>query len=740
MPNKAVIKALLGAFPTAASFYDFKSNDREIARQAIAGILKFAYSNNVIARPSEAAFIAFLEKNKQADDQRMLPDGLTFHDVLDKLAGHMSVNSLIAQLEVTAKVLSLPDIQASMITRLKQRFIINTPKKRVLLRIMAFRLAQKYPDLNWHYELLKQLPVIADGQTDPIHETGGVIITFHLKGRGAIITHQDASWLKYELSDCIEYLRLENHVIKKSIETIGATTLNFKIPKKAGPLKEPRLYTDIIRKVMAIAHQMATRWLLSDASSFQKKLIIIIHAGLISEAGEMVQRILEMPLDAESGVYLTDFARLCSLYASVKAAFEPCAKWPHPLMAEGGSLWAVSCFLSYGYYDYIPCLLDEKMLPQSLAQASFEDFRQTLLFPEQAGDASYGAIKAMQRFPQSALLLMEIAKVLYTRNMWFEADTVLANLLLSDRSNWIARLMRMLIYTDIACLQPDLPSAILSFERADAEGEYLIENFRTEFDIWHEVGILNFRQSIKYLDYLNEEKPSCSSKIQRTDVISHLHRAKSAFLKGMAASPTGKAQNSLYMFAYTLCLLELFREAWTSHDEDQPRTDVAEIFKSVSSQIFRNIGWLREDIPDQENKVKQLSRTLSLLIARYENLVLCRSNSPYIKYQFGMLTWDFAPQINLQIFRMTMEWLRIAIKEAEPLIADNISVYDLVCGQISAGQFMDHVRATMDVLCQHVKEEDFHQETHNPQMIKKLKELSSIKLMFRALNRMQSIL
>ncbi len=744
MPDKnIIIKALQNAFPTAASFYDFKENDWEISKRAIPGIIKYASHHSIIDAANEAAFVAFLEKNTRTEDDRKLPVGLTFPDVLDKLAGNLSVNALIAQLEITAKELSLPEIQASMVTRLKQRFVVNTPKKRALLRILAFRLAQKHPDLNWHYDLLTQLPASPESQMEPVHETAGVTITFHLQGQGEIIIPPDVAWLKHELSECIEYLRLENHISKKVIETVGATTFNLRAPKKAGPLDEPRLYNEAIRNVMAIAHQMATRWLLSDYSSLQKKLIIIVHAGPMMEATPTIQRILEMPLTAESGVYLTDFAHLCALYASVKAGFERCSKSSHPAVGYGGDLWAVNYFLSYNYFDYIPCLLTEKMLPRSVSESSYEDFKRVLHFPEQAGQTSFGAIKAMHRFPQSALLLTEIAKVLRARSMPFEADTVLANLLLSSPLNLVARLMRMLIYSNIAQTQTDVLSARLAFERADAEGEFIIENCKPESDIWHEIGVLNFSQSMKYLQYLHDKNPTNPLQVSRENIILRLEKARGAFLKSMTVSATGKALNSLYMFGYTLCLLQLLPvEKKPAGKDKQTQPDLAAVFRSVGTRVFRNIGWIRDDLPDSDNKLEKtfqnLLLTLNLVIARYENLVLCRSNIPHMKYMFALILWDFAPVITPQICRITLEWLKLARKEASKLLLDNVSVYHVACGHISADKFLQHVQETMDMIYKHVTDEDLKQEKDTPQMRAKLKDLSAIKLMLLELDRNQA--
>lgn len=733
--NNMSINSLLHAFPCVASFYDFKENDREISRRAIPGIIKYAFNHSIIETASEAAFVAFLEKYGKTDVSDKLPDGLTFSDVLNTLSGNLSVNALIAQLEVTARELSLPEVQATMITRLKKKFVINTPKKRALLRILAFKLAQKHPELNWHYDLLLQLPGVPADRLEVLQENSGVTIAFHLHGQGSIIFPADVVWLKKELSSCITYLRLEQHLHKKNIEMIGATSFNLRTAKKPGPMEEHRLYNEAIRNVMAIAHQMSARWLLSEYSTPQKKLTIIIHAGIMTEANLTIQRMLEFSLNTESGIYLTDFAHMCALYASVKAGFELYAKNSRRSTGYSGDIWSVSNFLSYSYFDYIPCLLEEKMLPRSISDPSYEDFKRTLHFPEQAGYCFFGAIKAMHRFPQSTLLLTEIAKVLRARLMPHEADAVLANLLLTNPLNMVARLMRMTIYSNIAQTQSDILSAKLSFERAEAEGNFIVNYCEPKSDIWHEIGVMHFGKCIKYLKYLREKSPSGRDKIRKQDLLDQLAKANDAFLKNMTASATGKTLSSLYMFGYTLCLSELLSAGIipAGKSSNAVKTGIHRIYKNISMRIFRSIGWLRDEHLATDNKIEDtfqnLLITINMVIARYENLILCRSNIPFIKYTVALSLWDFTPTITPQICRMTLEWLKQAAIETEKLIADNISVYHVAYGNISADKFLLLIRDTIDVIYQHVTDDDLQQEHDSPLVRGKMKKLSDLKLM-----------
>jgi hypothetical protein len=170
-----------------------------------------------------------------------------------------------------------------------------------------------------------------------------------------------------------------------------------------------------------------------------------------------------------------------------------------------------------------------------------------------------------------------------------------------------------------------------------------------------------------------------------------------------------------------------------------PKADIRNIFRSISMRVFRNIGWLRDEPQRADHQPEEafqtLLLTLNLLIARYENLVLCRSNIPSMKYMFALLMWDFAPGITVQICRMTLDWLKKARLDTEKLIADNISVYHVACGSIGADKFLLHIQETMDMIYQHVTDDDLKQEKESPLLQAKLRELSNVKLMLLELDR-----
>jgi hypothetical protein len=374
--------ALCSAFPSVESFQAFKETDHEVSARAIPKIIKFAYENGLIEKENEAAFIKFLTANSKVDTDKPFPEEMTFSDVIEILSGNISVNSLIIQLDKISKIFALPKIKASMITRLKQQFTVNTQKKRTLLRILSYKLAEKHPELNWHYEMLNKITVGTLKISDESKEKAGATIFLHLQGTGEIITPADVNWLKNEIYKCIEYLNLASYVNKKTIITSGATSFSLKLPKKQGPTAQPRLYDRAIRDSLALAHQLSVRWLLSGLSNPKKNLVIIIHAGLASEASLAIQPILEIKLTGETDIYLTSFAYLCARVAEVKVGFEFYNGKHNSAAGHINDIWTVKYFWSYNYYDDIPYLLEKRMLPVSSADPRYSDFQRALFFPE----------------------------------------------------------------------------------------------------------------------------------------------------------------------------------------------------------------------------------------------------------------------------------------------------------------------------------------------------------------------
>ena len=739
--KNVAMNSLWNTFPSVASFNDFKEMDREVSTKAIPRIIKFAYKNGIIEKETEKALIEFLANNNKIDIDKPLPEELTFSDVIEVLCGNFSVNSLIIQLETITKEFSFPQIKASMITRLKKNFSLNTAKKRSLLRVLAYRLAQKRPELNWHYEMLYKITVGSAKKGDDLKEKSGATITLHLKGKGEIITHMDISWLKTELAKCLEFLNLATHINNKTIISSGAASFSLRLPKKQGPAEQPRLYDKAIRDSLALAHQMAVRWLLSEYSSTQKKLIIIIHAGLVAETNLVIQPLLETKLAGETGIYLTDYAYLCARVAEVKVGFERYKNKSGADESYISDIWALKYFSAYNYYDYIPYLMEEKMLPISITDSSYSKFQQALYFPEMFSESPFEALWAMYRFPQSSLLLIEIAKVLRGRQMPYEADTIISNLLLFDPYNVIARTMRMLIFENIAHSHTDFHISELAFNRAIAESEFIIRRCSSDEISWNEIGLLYYGRAKKYIKYLREDDSSNVHNINEEDVLNNFQKAKAFFLKGMTASPTGKDATSIFYFLCTLGFIELFSSGEKLFDKTKyaSLTDNHNLLRKAGIRFFTGMGWLKNDLYIDgnlnESSFYGLLLTLRNIVARLEISMFARSYVPMVKYGICILLWDFVPYLTIGICKQILNILNEVRIETEKLSNDNLLVYQMSINFTLPDKFLSLVQEAIDLINKYVTADELKKDDNSFIDADKFNEMSKRKLILLELDR-----
>jgi hypothetical protein len=728
-----IINALLSAFPTIASYNDFKNIDSDISGKSIPALIKYVYKKGIIENSTEQALVDFLAANDKPESSP--PEDLTFDKVIDILSGKMSVNSFIQQLNKFADELLLPEVNAPMITRLRKEFILNTSKKRALVRMVAFKLAEKCPHLNINYETIIKLPGNIEEVSCLPKEVAGVSATFHLQGRGALIVPADVIWLKNELAECIDYLNLAGNINKKAIETNGATSFNIRAPKKQGQPDEPRLYDQAIRDILAIAQQMSVRWLLSPNSNPHKKLTIIIHAGLMSEANLTTQPLLEKILPAESGIYLTELAHLCARIAEIKAFFERHAERRSAERNSSGetSIWSVRYFWPHNYYDYIPVLLKEEMIPVQSSDASYDAFQKALFFSEQDAQNPIKALEAIKRYPQSTVLLIEIVKVLRARKMFYEADAVISNLLLIDHQNIVARLMRMIIYSNIAQIQPDFRTSALAFKRSITEGEIITGYSDVNSIVWSEFGLVYYSMAIKYIKRLRANDQSYKAVISQNDIVSYLQKAEDCLLKSMSLSATGKDASSLCWYGYVHALREYFAsdEKLLSRSNSETLTDDTNLFRKNGISVFTEIGWLRTSNAKGEIDAKafrNLLKSLLFTVSSFEYSSLTRSFIPYMKYMLSIILWDFMPFLTPGICNRVLDLLnnaRIdAMKAAEHGIAIHRSPFDFV----TLEEFLKQIDETINYIKKSVTAKDLDQPEDTPFPKELQKKLSRIKL------------
>ena len=733
-------KALLYMFPSSASFSDFKENDGEIARQAIPAVIRYAFANNVISEDNESSFFEFLKQNTPKALNRQRPADHDFSSLLNVITRNYSVNTLITHLDNAARSLGFPPVSAPMITRLKQNFIVNTPKKRALLRLMAFWIAQNRPELTWDYDALVKMPSYENDPMRMFQEKAGVTMSFHLRGQGEMISFPDIAWLKDEIADCLNYLDLNAQIHKKMVETIGTASFSFRLLKQPGSPDDPVLYRQAIRSALAVAHQISARWLLCSYSNPRKRLIIMISAGPAFEDHRFDLQLPDNIPASDTGIYLSDFAHLCAEISNLKG-FRRCFAGPSLKSAPWSNMWSLIYFWPNHHYDYIPCLLDEKMLPKFNTGHSYEEFQRALLFPESYAAGTFGVLEAMHRHPQHTLHFIEIAKVLRARQMPVESDEVIARVLLTEPDNLTARYIRLLAHGHLANSEPGIEASLPSFERGIAEGEYILRNFSPDTEILWAMGILHFNRAIKLLHHFWRNHPSSTETVHPEDVGVCLRKAADYFQQGLASSSSGQTDSCLFWLQYTLSFIELFSgKGKTVFNRQVAPGDDKNIFRQAGIRTLTTLGLMPVGFSQSSDEpVSDIDIGLKaalFIFSKNQNFMHGRSYIPYTQYMLAMILWDFAPKLTLSVGRIVRHLLEQARHNTIKLLKDNLCVYHVFSGFIPSDRYIRHVEQMIDLIKTFISDDDLTRGDDYPIHPAKAQKMSQIKLMLIEMDRL----
>ena len=677
--------ALKGIFPDINAFSDFKADDPKISGRAIPKFIRFAKKAGLIENQSEKEFLAFIEKNSIDSSESRLQPGFSFEDLMDEITEDSSVNTLISELNVIANQFGMSKVQGSMFSRLKRDFHLNTPAKRYCIRVLCFWLGENKSLSGWNYQRVLNIPrdKFEDLKTE---EKEGVRIAFRLEGRGEIIDTEDVTWLKKELAKCVSDLNMYHIDLRKI--TCFATTVFLNIPKKEGPPGEPRLYDAAVRDCMVIAHQVLNRFYLSERSSQQKALVIAIDAGEFINLDASLEVLLDVQLRDDPVIRLTSFVRLCSRLADNRVIFY---KTPKELKTLNGNIltvWYVDCFWTCYYYDFIPCLLEDGMLPTN--RNSYVKFKNALHFPSGSNITNFKALSAIHKFPQNDQLILEIAKVCVARRMFRAANLVLSTILASNPHHVVARTFRMSIFMDLAMEQTAVSLFELYFQRAIDEGTAITENCFIEDDEFYcEFGTVYYLAALRLFAILRDLQKKEWAEDRDTTItklFTCLDNAEKYFRKGMVFSPPGIGNRCNFLLLHIYCFRKMLKADPDIFTPGSPPGDKHHIYETAGTEFIEYLGWT--DLPfaatgnsEETNNgfaVEQVNlflKQIDLLFQLYEDAVLFRISFPFTKFTFASMVFDFSPIITVRLVKRVITWLEQARVEAEKLKKDRIGVF-----------------------------------------------------------------
>jgi len=658
--------ALLGMIPSITAYNDFKADMRRGFTEVMPALLDYAASCGLIKEKTEAAFLSFIENNVAAKSSSM--EGRAFADLLSQVQGPKSVNHLLEALNAFARRFRLMPIQASMVSRLKKNFILNTPKKRNVLRLLAFWIGLKRPELGWHYEMLLSLADAQPAQPAPIEEKEGVRIAFVLQAVGDILDQKAVDWLKNELPRCLYDLDL--HYIPPQTITFSLSTAHIDLPKEPGPSGEPRLYARAIRESLALAYQMPIRWALSEHSNPRRSMVIAVTAGPFDQADKYIQGLLAVKHSGITPIRMTDMARLCAKIADIKISFNKnVAVLPAGFPGSPQAMvWQVDFFWSYLYYGFVPELLKEDVMPTT--RTDYEAFRNELFFPDQAAGTNK-ALSAIRKFPQDTLLATEVARVLIAKRMFYEADEVLSGILASYPKHLIARTLRAIIYHYLSMHAADPELAEVYFSRSARETDMIEKGYPDETEAHTEIGLLYYTRAIQLIVTFRKGKSPYNREETVNRSTTLLDQAWRLFNKSAAIAPITDMRAEFWIRQVGILRMVMARDR-DGLLSGRMLTDRYDIIHDISRQSWKLLGWLRDDSPEAQ---AFFNARLDKLMKQYAEEVSATNWAPSLKCIFAGFLWHTMPEVSVGLARVIIFLYQEAIQDVERLSRFNIGVY-----------------------------------------------------------------
>jgi len=721
-------KIKLGIISMIPNSYSFIEFNEDMSGESINNLIKFLHTNSLISESTIVALKAFIEENALESEIPIFPTKISFKDIIKKLKAH-SFRQLAEQINQLSKDMQLGDVQVSntMFSRLTNE-PVNTPKKRNTLRLLSLWIGYKRPQLiyNWNYESLVKL---CDNNTVSVAKNG-VRIAFALQGRGDVINEKTLKWFKNELNQIIKDLNIKYASFEGSDSfqvnefTIDLHSEHENQTDSYIPIDYGKTVTDAI----AIAHQMTIRWPLSPHINQRQNIAIGIATGEFSKLNIYLKSLLNANLDEDAIIRVTEFTRLCVITNDIRVNFCKEPERIHSADDEIIKVWWLTSLWSNIYYDFIPILLTEKMLPTT--RETFIKFKESLFIPQKRDSTIHIALSAIHRYPQNTLLIIEITKVCFFRKMFHVANMIISTLLASNFHHVVARSMRMHIFLNLALEQQDLSVAKIYFQQSINEGLFISKYCAIEDEEpWCEFGIVYLGVAFRILSISRKKDKGEGVEdvefVNYDNFINYLQKARKCFQQGLTFSPSGLGNRSGFWVVHTQTLIELFQSNDTFFSTKQPIRDLKDIYAQNASKYYTFSGWI-DELFDFDFFIERAKSSIEI----YETSVLLKSYIPNMKYAFAIMQFDFNPLLTTGDVKQVLDWLYKAKTSANDLIKHKLGIYSILnCfAQIQIPEeFIDYINKII-VLIKDLLKDDLTKKDDNPIDKNKLKGIKLILL------------
>jgi hypothetical protein len=696
------ISALLAAFPTHENFLTFAQNSENA--KALKSLILFAEKNAIIPAAEAGALERFIQENALQREDLKPPTPMNFSDFFDQketlLELNLSVRALTERMNALLDQceLDLPRVSNSMLSRLKKEKA-DTLHKQNVLRSLAFWLGHERGRLGAHWNFETLVEMCRGGMTQAEHKEG-VRIGFALYSRGDVIDHEIVGWLKNELKGYIQQ-SIGRFAYGRwgKVRSHDITTLYVDFPKEEAA-SNPSAYRQCLRSALSLAHQMAIRWALSKHYTQNRFLSIGVSAGAFDGLDNYLLPILSAKLPGDPAIRLTDFARQCALINDIRALLFPAPTEITLFNNESLTIWWVMGVWSTLYFDFVPDLLVDKALgADSEAAALFTATLYPSIIQTRDRDAKEqpNALSTFLRYPHNSLLGLEIAKTLYYRRRFWDANEILRIILSLDPTHLNARTLRMILFRNLAVEAPSHSIAEGMFEQAYLEAGFIKQNcqYLTE-DFYCEHAVIFLAQAMLTLRRLRAGRGTIEGEYNtehfKRKIYAALDKAESVFWKGVTISPTG------IRAVYLLNSVKVIRNV-LKHDDslftspEKPLDCTPQAVRKPIHEVQWQLGYLREDLPQiPENEM--IGAIFDMNTRMHDDSISLQAYRPTTYYCTAAVWWDLYPMRTIGCAKRAARLLEGAAELAREMEAKGVCIYAFTrtYGEmISAREFISHI-------------------------------------------------
>lgn len=709
MATEQITSALLSVFPNLESYAHFaaKSQNAKILRS----ICEFAYNNGIIEADSKDLLENFIQNNSLGENECRPPINMDFEIFFNQKATLVELN--LSTRALTDRInqfilkhrIDLPKVSNSMLTRLKKE-PADTPHKQNVLRSLALWIgySRGRSALRWNFETLRSL--CREGKPSQDHKEG-VRVGFSLSSRGEVIDQETMGWLKKKIKSYIEYaISRFSYGRWGKIRSHDITTLYVDFPKEES-ISSPGSYCQCLRSALSLSHQICLRWALSGHHTKNRFLSIGIAIGAYSQLDKYLYPILTARIPADPIIRLTDYTRQCILINDLRVL--TCS---HPIETalynnESLSIWWVEGFWTTLYFDFIPDLLADKILVNNNYQTGHLEkdlWSQTNKENAAVRLNETCPISTYFKFPQNALLGIEIAKTLYYRLRFWEALEIIRIVLSLNPTNIVARTLRMVLLNNLALYAPSHAIAQDLFNKAHNEALFIQDNcfFHAE-DFYCAHAWVYLSQAMLNLRYLRKGNGCIEGEMSvekiKPQIFADIEKADQLFGMGEIVSSSGIRSYYLQINAKVISAAlksnpRIFVDPHTPVDGD-PRA-----IRKVTKEFQWQTGYSKTNysFESSENMKARISRSDYLI--RKDTIALL-AYKPSFYFGSAIALWDFLSHRTIGNTRKALQLLQKASKIAENLNQKGIGIYSFsrTYGEmISAKDFISHMAACINMI------------------------------------------